>query len=163
MSSYTVRSLLVVFAVLVLAPASARAGAKSHVGVPPGQMLNLRGGALNNGSAFTLKLDLAGPAFEVPAGYVFVATDVQIYPSSGVLDGSQQFLVYVNFDNAGQRYLFADFLGSTGYTASFTSGFVSPAGTTPTIVNLGGSDGSVIVGVQGYLLKATALPANTPF
>lgn len=160
MSSHTVRSLLVLAALLALVPANARAGGKSHVGVPPGQILNLRGGALNNGVAMPLKVDVGGPNFTVPTGYVFVATDVQI--QSNTLDPSQVFLVFVNFDNAQQRYLYAPFIGPA-YAESFTTGFVAPAGTTPTIVNMAGSDASVIVGVQGYLIKATALPVNTPF
>lgn len=39
-----------------------------------------------------------------------------------------------------------------------------PAGTTPTVVNMAGSDAGVVVGVQGYLIKAPASPVNSaPF
>lgn len=111
--SSNVASVLALAMLVALAPSLGWAGAKSHLAVSPAQFLNLRGGAIDNNASVPLKLDLAGPNFTVPAGYVFVATDVQIHPSSGVLDGNQQFLVYVNFDDAGQRYLFAHFTGAT--------------------------------------------------
>jgi hypothetical protein len=164
MASSFARSAVAFSVLLTLAAAPGWAGGKSHIAVPPAQILNLRGGAAANNTPTPLELDLGGPNFTVPAGYVFVATDVQVHRSSGVLDGNQQFLVYLNFDDAGQRYLFVHFTGANPYTASLTTGFVAPAGATPTVVNLSGSDGGVIIGVQGYLLKATALPANTaPF
>ena len=154
---------LIVFAVFLgLAPASAWAAGKSHVLAPPSQILNLRGGAINNGIAQPMKIDLSGPNFVVPAGYSFIVTDVQIQ-SSGSFDDTQWFLVFVNFDNSGSRYLFATFKGA-GYAQSFTTGFVMPAGATPTVVNMAGSDAPVVVGVQGYLIKALAVPVNSaPF
>ena len=156
-----VRSLVAFAALLLVSPASAWAGAKSHVSAPPGQILNLRGGAPNNGIALPLKVDVAGPDFVVPAGYSFVVTDVQIQ-SAGAFDDTQWFLVFVNFDDSQSRYLFATFKGA-GYAQSFTTGFVMPAGATPSVVNMAGSDASVTVGVQGYLIKGEALPVNTPF
>lgn len=161
MSSNSIPCVIALALLVALSPDASRAGGKSHVGVAPNQILNLRVLAPANNTPVPLKLDVGGPSFTVPAGYVFVATDVQILPSSGALDPNQQFLVFVNFDNGEQRYLFTQFIGTTPYTASFTSGFVAPAGATPNIVNLTGSDGGVFVSVQGYLTKATALPVNT--
>jgi hypothetical protein len=95
----------------------------------------------------------------VPDGYSFVVTDVQIQSTGNSFTSNDYFLVYVNFDNSGSRYLFATFTVA-GWSQSFTSGFVMPAGTTPTVINMASSDWSVVVGVQGYLIKAPAAPVG---
>lgn len=164
MKSLLLRSLILVVSTLALSTAGAWAAGKSHVGVPVGQILNLRTFAPNDGSGgHTFSYDLGGPVFTVPQGMVFVVTDVRVFPVlTGGAAATQEYVIEISFDNSGKRRMILRFLGAS-YERSFTTGFVVPAGSTPSAVTYAGSHENAEVSLHGYLVKGTALPVDAGF
>jgi hypothetical protein len=165
MRSIRVRLLLSTLALLALAGASASAGGKkTHLGVPVGQILNLSTQDVpnDNTGGHTFSYDYNGPPFVVPQGYSFVTTDIQIIPAIAGFSPTDEYLTVIYFDAVAGRFLPAAFLGAH-YNQSFEAGFVMSAGTSPTVSNTSVSANPVVVQLQGYLVKGTALPPKTAF
>jgi hypothetical protein len=144
---------------LGLLATGAAAGGKSHLGAPPDQMINLIVLAPNDNTQNELLYDTSGPVFTVPDRMVFVMTDVRVTPESPTSLATDNYLVLVGVTG---RTHFARFFGA-GYDESLTAGLVFPAGSTLAAINTSASAGSVIVSVQGYLTKGTALAPGAPF
>jgi hypothetical protein len=156
---------LTVCCLATLAATSAAAGGKkTHVGVPPRQILNLESDSLpnDNSGGHTLNYDSSGEVFVVPQGFSFVATDVAIQVGTANPAPTDAYGVVMNFDNGGSRTYIARFFGE-GFYQHFATGYVMPPGTTPTARNGPESANTVTVQIQGYLVKAAGLAANEPF
>jgi hypothetical protein len=145
---------------LCLAPlllgGGAAAGGKTHLGVPPEQILSLSAFAPRDDSDNVFRYDASGPEFFVPEGMVFVVTDVHIFPNTTGA-ASDGYVVTI----AGGRGHIIRFWGT--YERSLVAGLVIPSGAVLEARNDLSSADDVNIVVRGYLTKGKALAPNAEF
>jgi hypothetical protein len=147
---------------VLLLPASADAGKKTHLGVPIGDLVSLETLVVpnDNSSGHQFFYDRTGPAFSVPDKWSLVVTDIAIQQNSGTFSSSDLHLVVINFGL--NRSMFLRWTGGGGFYRSMTTGIVIPPGSTPTVRNTDYSTYGVIVQIEGYLVKGEGLPDGAP-
>lgn len=150
---------LISLALLLGATGAGKAGKKTHLGTDALALVNLQTFNIPNdnsgGHQFYYDRDIGAP-FTVPEKLSFVVTDVIVHLSS--FDANNFYLVVVNFDNQGYRTFSPSFSGQALQHYSFETGFVVPAGHTPTARNTGLSNGAIEVQLLGYFIKSSGPP-----
>jgi len=154
----TILIVLALIASVLIGAKFGKSGKKTHLGVPPSQIVNLHTQTLlnDNSGGNTFFYDRMGSSeFIVPPKYSFVVTDVILAPND--LSETDDYLVVVNIGPNGSRTFAVRSVNQRELHFAFTGGMVMPSGHTPTARNTTFSTNSCEIQLLGYFVKGKAL------
>jgi hypothetical protein len=135
-----------------------KGGKKTHLGVPPSQIVNLHTQTMlndNSGGNVFYYNRLGSSQFIVPPKYSFVVTDVILEPND--LTETDDYLVVVSIGPMGSRTFQFQTLNQRQLHFAFTGGMVMPSGHTPSARNTTFSTNSCEIQLLGYFVRGKAL------
>jgi hypothetical protein len=157
---------LVLALVTFTAVSASAAGKKTHLGVPPNQIVNLSTFELppdgTAGTFFFDRVSLGTDGVTVPEGFSFVVTDVLVHPAD-FNDPSAVYLAVLSASADGRSITF-QLAGTALHHFALAGAFVIASGATPQVRNTSSSTGPLEVQLLGYFVKAEALRrGDSPF
>jgi len=154
----TVLVAIALVASVLLGAKFGKGGKKTHLGVPPSQVVNIHTMSVpnDNSGGHEFFYDRVGSApFLVPPKFSFVVTDIILEPED--LTETDDYFVIVNIGPGGSRTFDIRSLNQQQRHTSFAGGMVMPGGHTPTARNTTFSAKSCNVQILGYFVKGKAL------
>jgi hypothetical protein len=148
---------VMVAALLLVGASVGKGGKKTHLGVPPSQVVNISTFSVPNnnagGAPFFYDRNSNSP-FTVPEGFSLVVTDIFIEPAD--LSAANDYLVVIGLDGGESRTMSIFALEPQDRHVAFSGAMIMSSGA-PTARNTSSSTTACDVRILGYFVKGEGL------